>query len=80
MKFIALGEAVGKVKDNKEFGKEAIKGWENLSEKFEDAVMTRRLFSLNCGHADGVDGNLFPICMRPSEPPAHYVISFNKSR
>jgi hypothetical protein len=39
MKVIAFGEAVCKVKDNKEFGKEAIKGWENLSEKFRQAVI-----------------------------------------
>jgi hypothetical protein len=39
MKFIALGEAARKVKDNKEFGKEAIKGWETLSEKFRQAVI-----------------------------------------
>jgi len=39
MKFIAFGEAACKVKDNEEFGKEAIKGWETLSEKFRQAVI-----------------------------------------
>jgi hypothetical protein len=39
MKFIPPGEAAYKVKDNEEFGKEVIKGWETLSTKFRQAVI-----------------------------------------
>jgi hypothetical protein len=51
MKFIAFGEAACKVKDNKEFGKEAIKGWENLSENFAKL--------LSCAHPNEAQYGLF---------------------
>jgi hypothetical protein len=67
MKFIAFGEAVCKVKDNKEFGKEAIKGWENLSKDFAKL--------LSCAHADEAQYGLFCLGYSPGTPHTlHYII------
>lgn len=76
MKFIALGEAVGKVKNNKEFGEKAIKRWENLSKGFAHVVMSRRLFSSNSAHTDEAQyESVFCFGYSPSiAQTLHYII------